>query len=276
MKHIVTILSALVLFASCKNGDEKPELKETDKIASVMEPAIQGSWVMEDYITDLQKTKSPLASSAKLEGLVSIDIDTRGHTGDSSSVSGSLNNHEGVAFYVYFRKGQNGNAIPTNYSDNEGDSYELDYTVVNADTMLIMYHYDKAKKLLDKRNYTKWKEPVADYDEPSGLQRFANTALLAGKYKATDDKGKVYNWELSKGGNLIGVEGHNTYYIFTDFLGEGDGYKIDELCFDKSEKTQKPFIFEIKGDTVLFYGASEDKERTKLIKGELKYTLVKQ
>lgn len=276
MKRIFFALSLSVFFTACDNNTEKKGNNNATDIAAGIEPMIQGTWVMTDYITDLQKTKSPLASSVKLDGLVSLDIDTRDHTGDSSSVAASFNNHEGYAFYIYFRKGKENNSLPTSHTDDDGSTYELGYEVTNNDTLLVMYHYGKDEKLIDKRNYTRWKDPVADYDEPAGLQRTANKILFAGKYKATDETGKTTDWEFTNGGILLGVEGHNTYYIFTDFIAEEEGYKIDELCFDEHTKKQKPFIFSIKGDTTYLYQAKENKERTKLEQGPLKYTLIKQ
>lgn len=279
MKHIVTIaaLGVAVFFSACNNNSTKATKNEADEIAAKIEPFIQGSWVMSDYITSLSQTKSPLASGSVLTDIVSLDIDTRGqHSGDSASVAASLNNHEGYAFYIYFRKGQSGTSIPTNHTDDKGGFYEMDYTIVDADTLLVLYHYGNDKKLLDKRNYTRWKSPLAENDEPSVLQRTANSILFTGKYKATDDKGITTDWEFTSGGIAQGVEGHSTYYVFTDFIAEEEGYKIDEMCFDEHTKTQKPFIFSIKGDTTYLYQAKENTERTKLEQGPLKYTLLKQ
>lgn len=279
MKHIVTIaaVGVSILFSACNNKGTETTKNEADEIAAKIEPIIQGSWVMTDYISSLEQSKSPLASCNVLTDIVSLDIDTKGqHSGDSASVAASLNNHEGYAFYIYFRKGQSGTSIPTNHADENGGFFEMDYTVVDADTLLVLYHYGKDHKLLDKRNYRKWKTAVAENDEPSVLQRTANNILFAGKYKATDDKGKTTDWEFTSGGLAMGVEGHSTYYVFTDFIAEEEGYKIDEMCFDEHTKTQKPFIFSIKGDTTYLYQAKENTERTKLEQGPLKYTLVRQ
>lgn len=278
MKHIATILSIAVLFAACKNGTETKKT-EAEEIADRVMPVIKGTWVMTDYITSLQQTKSPLASSTVLKDVVMLDIldmDSMAHQGDSLGISGSLNNHEGLTFNIYFRKGHTETAVPVSYSDNDGSFYELDYAIANNDTTLVMNHYGKDNKLIAKRDFTKWKQPVADYDEPSPLQRTVNKVLFAGKYKATDESGKTYDWELTNGGITLGVEGHKTYYVFTDFIAEEEGYMVDELCFDEHEKTQKPFIFSIKGDTTYLYEAKENKERTKLEQGTLKYTLLKQ
>jgi hypothetical protein len=277
MKHIVTILSIAVLFTACKSGTETQNT-EAEAIAARVKPIIQGTWVMTDYITSLQQTKSPLASSKVLKDIVMLDIlaDSINDKGDSMGVSGSLNNHEGLAFNIYFRKGHTETAIPMEYTDNDGSFYELDYTIANNDTTLVVNHYGKDNKVIAKRDFTKWKQPVADYDEPSPLQRTVNKVLFAGKYRATDDAGKTYDWELTNGGILLGVEGHKTYYVFTDFIAEEEGYLVDEMCFDEHEKTQKPFIFSIKGDTTYLYQAKENNERTKIEKGDLKYTLLKQ
>ncbi len=274
MKKRLFILSAIALLAACKNSS-KQSGEDAAKITAGIEPVIQGTWVMTEYINDLQKTQSPLASSARLQGIVSLNIDTWGHTGDSSSISGSLNNHEGYAFNIYFREGKEENSIQTDLKgDSNDDKYELGYTISNKDTALVLYHY-KNDKLADKRSFTKVTGEVSENGEPHGLQYMVNKVLFSGNYTATDDKGKTTDVKFTNDGIVEGFEGHTTYFVFTDFIAESDGYKIDELCLDERTKTQKPFIFEASNDTIRFYAASEDYDRTKLIKGALKYTLVK-
>jgi hypothetical protein len=274
MKYVIPVLALTILFAACKSGTENQK-SEAEEIAARMLPIVHGTWVMTDYITSLEQTKSPLESSKLLTGVVALDFDTTGRTGDSVSVQAKKNNHENILFSIYFRKGQTETSVPVSFvSGNE--HYELDYSVANNDTTLLLCRYSADNKLLDKRSFIKWKTPVADYDDPSAVQRFANKVLFTGKYMSIDENGKTDEWELSDGGVAIGVDGHGTYFVFTDFFEEEAGYLVDEMCFDEHEKSQKPYIFSIKGDTTFLYQAKENEERTKIEKGPLKYTLVKQ
>lgn len=232
---------------------------------------------MTDYITDLQKTKSPKASAGVLQGVVSMEIDPAAPTGDTTIISASLNNHEGMTFYLFYRPGQDGQSLATALTDEDGSGnfYELAYNISGTDTTLQLKHYNKEKKLLDTRGFTRVTGPLTDDSEPYGLQYMANKVLLSGKYNVTDDEGNAFNAELTDDGMAKGVAGHSTYYIFTDFIGD-EQTNLDEMVFDPGSKTQKPYIFEIKADSVLLYKAMENEERTLLIRGPLKYTMIKQ
>lgn len=275
MKRLLYILAPVLLFAACKDKSTR-QAEEAKELAAHFNNIIIGEWVMNDYISELEKTKSPLASYNVLKDVVAMDIRTDEYKGDSLYIPVSFNNHEGGNFMLYYRKGHEENSLLTSLTDNENtiNTYELGYEVKGADTMLILYHYGAGNKLIDKRSFTK--VPVATADgEPSALQRAANNTLFAGNYTATNEQGIVADVLFTADGLLQGFEGCNTYYIFTDFMTEEEGYKTDEICFDERTKNQQPFIFSISGDTIRLYAAKENEERTRLEKGALKYTLIR-
>jgi hypothetical protein len=275
MKKLLGISALILSLAACKDSATR-KAEEGKELAATFAPIINGAWVMTDYINHLGNSKSPLASYNLLKGVVSIDISTADYSGDSLYVPISINNHEGDGFMVYFRKGHDENSLPTSLPDyqNSINSYELGYEVKEKDTLLVLYHYGANNKLLDKRSFSKIPSESED-GEPNALQRAVNSLLFAGNYSATNEQGIVADVTFTTDGLLQGFEGHNTFYIFTDFMTEEDGYKIDEICFDERTKNQQPFIFAISGDTTRLYAAKENEERTRLEKGTLKYTLVK-
>lgn len=276
MKKLLLAASIIAIFAAACNSNSSNK-EEAKDLVGTFKPIVSGAWVMTDYINELNKTKSPLAASAKLKDVVSLNIDFSMLKGDSVDVSASLNNHEGYLFSLYLREGQDERSLATGHTsmDNPGAFYELAYTINNNDTSLVLNHYDKSKKLLDKKAFTKVTGVQSENGEPYGLQYMANKVLLAGKYTATDDAGKTSEVILTDDGMVTGLGTHSTYFIFTDFLG-GDETNLDEMAFDERTKNQKPYIFEINADTVWFFQAKENEERTLLIKGPLKYTMVKQ
>lgn len=272
MKKLLIIIAGISLIASCKQGGNENN-KTTTKDAIL--PYLQGTWVMTDYINELKNTHSPLVSSKKLNGIVSMTINKDVAERDSLPVPGSLNNHEGTSFNIILQQGANEQQLKTDLTDNNtGNYYEIGYEA-GKDTSAVLIEYNKDHKEVGKHYYTKVTGIQTDESEPYGLQYMANKVLLAGVYNATDDAGKASTIEFTEDGLIKGIEGHKTYYIFTDFLGEGDGYQVDELCLDEQTKEQKPFIFHISKDTVRLYQAKEDAERTKLEQGPLKYTLIK-
>lgn len=276
MKKLLLTLLATYTLAACGSGETETKDKPAG-IHSTFSPMVKGTWVMTNYITDLQKTKSPKVSAGVLQGVVSMEIDPSAIYGDTTIVSANFNNHEGMTFYLFFRPGQEAKSLPTALTDEDGSGnfYELRYNIAGKDTLLELKHYNKEKKLLDTRNFTKVTGPLTEDSEPYGLQYMANKVLFSGKYNVTDDEGNSFKGELTDDGMAKGIGIHTTYYIFTDFIGD-EQTNLDEMVFDKGTKTQKPYIFEIKGDTILLYKAMENEERTLLIRGPLKYTMVKE
>lgn len=272
MKHILFLVCCCFPFAACNLNINTPGNKG---LPATFTPIVSGTWVMTDYINELGKTKSPKAASVVLKDVVSMNIDPSMLKGDSLEISVSLGNHEGYFFNLYFRQGQDEQSLTTGHTDNEGGFYELAYAANNNDTSLVLNHYSKDKKLLDKKAFTKVTGVQSENGEPYGLQYMANKVLLAGKYTVADDSGKTSEVTLTDDGMATGLGTHSTYFIFTDFFGIEET-NLDEMCFDERTKNQKAYIFEINTDTVHLYKAQENEDRTLLIKGPLKYTMVKQ
>ncbi|MCB9047555.1 MAG: hypothetical protein H6550_15585 [Chitinophagales bacterium] len=277
MKKILIALSLIVAFAACgSDNGNKTNGPSPIELQTSFAPNIKGVWVLTDYVDDLGKTKSPKASSDKLQGIVSMDIDPEIVSGDSAIVSASLNNHEGYTFYLMYRQGQDDRSLVTAHTDpdNSDNFYELGYTTENGENMVTLNHYDKDKKLLDKRTFTKVTGPQSDNGEPYSLTYMANKILFSGSYSVTDEHGKTTEATFSDDGLVSGIGDHTTYYVFTDFIGDEET-NLDEMLFDEHTKNQKGYIFEISGDTTRLYRAMENDDRTQLIRGELKYTMVK-
>lgn len=276
MKRLLCILAPVVLLAACKDKATR-DAEESKELAARFSPIINGAWVMTDYLTDLSKTKSALASYNKLQGVVYMDVLTSEYKGDSLYIPVSFNNHEGGGFMVYFRQGTEDNAIKTGLTDNENsiNSYELGYETAGKDTMLVLYHYGSGNKLLDKRSFTKITGLVSEEGEPSGFQRGINSVLFEGDYTATDETGATKDVTLTRDGMMQGIEGASTYHVYSDYMTEEEGYKVDEFTLDPGTKTQKPFIYQFSGDTIKLFASAENAERTKLEKGALKYTLLR-
>lgn len=284
MKRIILCGVSALLLAACDNpGDKQPTGDKTAMVpvANVM----SGTWVMSDYLNDLRQTGSPKASSPKLNGVVSMLVDASLVQGDTILVSASLNNHEGLNFYLFLRQGQNEHSLQTDHTTGTDDSYELSYSIKD-DTVLQLLHYDKDKKLVDSRDFTKVRGPLTEESEPYGLQYMVNKVLFSGRYRlidedstknikkqSTENSGREI--ELTDDGMVRGMQEHKTYYVFTDFLGDVET-NLDEMAFDPQTKNQKPYIFQVNGDTIRLYKALENEDRTLLVTGALRYTLIKQ
>ena len=138
MKYIITELAIYILLTSCETSKrtDNPEANiMRDSIAS-FDPLFHGVWVKSDYVNKILKTKSPYKSSDKLNGIVTLIIDTQKQTQDSLPVGSSLNNHEGYGFIVFQVEGHAPTSLTTDIVDYETESnfYELDYTKNDRDT----------------------------------------------------------------------------------------------------------------------------------------------
>jgi hypothetical protein len=272
---IVTIL-ALTTVVACEQT--KPKVKSEQKLnfSQKFKPFLQGVWVPADYVEELVNTKSPHKASDNLKTISELVIDTSGNLQDSLEVGISLGNHEGSQFVLYFKQGQASNTLATNISDfdDKDGFYELGYVLNPVDTFLLLYHYDKNKKLIGQTKYIRVKEVQPGKSLEDGFQYMVNKKLVAGTYKATDTTGKEFVVRLANDGSISGLPNRKTYYILTDFVAE-DEEGPDEICFDIQTSEQNCYGFQIKGDTVKLFMPRENTKDT-IIENPVLYTLIKQ
>lgn len=277
MKSSIVILIITVTFSFCSN--DNASIKTGSKIGSAENfrqnfvPTLTGSWLMTDYMTEIEKTKSALKSAGKLQDVVEMITDGK-TTNDTLEVNVSFNNHEGDGFMLMNAVGQTPNSYKTDLADTEISTnfYELGYELINKDTFMFLYHYDSGNKLLDKRQFSRSVYNPTDVNRAGGIQYFVNDKLLAGKYTCMDANNKQYKVQFLPDGTVTGFPDVTTYFIFTDFNG-GPVPKFDEM-FLESENTSTNYGFQIAGNTINIYEIAGDEENAEL--GKMKYKLVKQ
>ena len=277
MKFSIVILIITVTFSFCSN--DNASTKTGSKTGSAENfrqnfvPTLTGSWLMTDYMTEIEKTKSALKSAGKLQDVVEMITDGK-TTNDTLEVNVSFNNHEGDGFMLMNAVGQTPNSYKTDLADTEISTnfYELGYELLNKDTFMFLYHYDSGNKLLDKRQFSRSVYNPIDSNRAGGIQYFVNDKLLAGKYTCMDANNKQYKVQFLPDGTVTGFPDVTTYFIFTDFNG-GPVPKFDEM-FLESENASTNYGFQIAGNTINIYEIAGDEENAEL--GKMKYKLVKQ
>ena len=272
MKYLETLFYCSIILTSCQNNTSLVDNQKSDKsegIKKTFKSIINGIWVEPNYIEDISKTKSPNKSQESLVSMVELGIDTTEITGDSLEV-GAPGIHEGTSFTVYFRHGTKETSLPTNIVDydTETNFYELGYVIINKDTTLVIYHFDKNKKLLDETKYHK----VPNNSE-GALQYLVNKTLFSGIYDASDTVGNKMKIQLTNDGLIKGLSNFKKYYVITDFVADPES-KLDKVCFDIQTKNQTCYAYKILSDTINLYETTEKEEGLRL--GPLKYRLVKQ
>lgn len=271
MKQIVALILITIFFLGCSsNKTTNNDKNQNDSLQQSFVPIINGVWVLKDYINDIEKTKSPLKSADKLQGIVTLIIDGETQK-DSIEVGISWNNHEGNSFIAYFKLGNNKSSLKTNIPDYENTTnyYELGYELEKNDTILNIYHYNKTNKLLDKKQFIKVAKKQTDNDVGWGIQLIVNKKILNGDYSIIDSTNSVKIATFKNDGTIIGFNNFKNFYILTDYMG-GPETNNDGICFNSN----KCFAFETKGDTIYLYNTKSVDENEKLDK--LIYKLVKQ
>jgi hypothetical protein len=279
MRAFIYILLALGIFTSCSTDNsattDKPDT--IDSLKQNFNTVFKGVWVLSDYLEAIEKTKSPLKSSDKLEGVVTMIIDKISHA-DSINIGASWNNHEGYSFTAYFRQGQKPNSLKTNLPDydEKGYFYELAYENVGNENFLWLYHYNKSKQLVDKKRFVKVATTQTENGVSWGLQYVVNEKLFSGNYLLIDSTNATTKVNFKNDGSLTGYPAFNKYYIMTDFMG-GPVAMLDKIIFNIDTDHSKGFAFKKLKDTTYLYSTIGDEDAGETVKlDKIKYKLVHQ
>lgn len=279
MRHLVRIILTLSILTSCLIGETSTTDKGVNKIDSLkknFKPILKGIWVLTEYINEIERTKSPLKSADKLQNVVTMIIDGINQS-DTIDVGVSWNNHEGYNFTTYFITGQNQNQLRTNILDYDDKSnfYELGYEIINKETFLFLYHYNKTNKLIDKKQFSKVAETQPDSDATWGLHIIVNEKLFSGNFLLVDSINSTTKIHLNSDGSMTGNSDFKTYYVITDFIG-GPETILDGIIFNLNEINAKWFAFKTNKDTTYLYSTTGDEEAGELLQlDKIQYKLVR-
>jgi hypothetical protein len=273
MKKLNYLTPFLFLLVACHTNNSVTHGATTNPLpdtTQTFKSIINGDWYQASYIDSIQETKSPFRSHNSLSEYVELNINSREATGDSLGI-GAPSIHEGSSFIIYFRPGLTSTSFPTNIIDENTASnfYELSYSILRNDTSLIILHYSKEKKFIGQIKYLR-----ASKNSEGALQFMVNKTLFAGNYNAEDSSGKTSVLKFTNDGLVKGLSSFKKYYILTDFVA-GPENNIDEVCFDIQTSNQQCYVFEIEGDTIRLYDLKESASQDTLVRGQLKYKLVK-
>ena len=274
MKYAVYILMTALLFTSHSTIFAQDANKQKSQ-ANMFRSVINGSWCEAAYIKDLEKTRSPLHSQKALNTIVQLVIDVSQEKNGKLEVD-AQSIHEGGSFTINLNKK---GIIPGSYSTDivdydhlkaGGYFYVIGFVIESIepghfDTSIIIYHYNKNKKLLDKVKYIK--TPACD-DGPFHYR--VNQTLMAGNYTAVNSTGQVLVLNFTNDGLVTGLPGFKKYFIDADFGAGPESEKHDGICFDIQTANQKCYETVISGNAIKLY------DNTKGKRGQLQYTLTKQ
>lgn len=275
-KILTFILFILINASSIFAINTNNKIFQRDSLRQKFIPILNGVWVLSDYIAAIDQTKSPLLASEKLSGIVGMNINAKINS-DSTAVEASWNNHEGFDFQIYFQNGQNKNCLKTNIPDFDGDAnfFEIGYQIINKRNYLILYRYNKSKKLLGQTLFTKVSENQLNTNVSSGIQEIINEKIFSGNFFLSNKTNAKIKVNFLKDGTLIGLPSFNNYYVISDFLG-GPKPIFDMIIFNTESENSKQFAFKILKDGVYLYNIIGDENAGEVLKlGSLKFKLLR-
>ncbi|MCB2410785.1 hypothetical protein [Hymenobacter lucidus] len=238
-------------------------------------PFLRGAWVNTEYLTAVNKTKSPILAADRAGRVSEMDISLAGQAGDSLEVILGLGNHEGDDMTIYFRPGLQATSLPTNYLDYKEPSNftEISYVLGPGDTMLVLTTYSKARQIVDRSSFRR--VPGVQPGKLDGLNAAVNSLLFAGRYAGIDSVGKPVQLQFTASGQLRGLAGVDAYYTSTDF-GVGPGNDIDNITFKNKDTPVRTLGFQHRADSVRLFATKLvfDKDSVEtLVRGRVLYKL---
>ena len=251
MKYILQIACITLLFAACNT--KKSEAIPTGVLKQRYLPVIKGSWVAKDYVDDIEKTKSPVASYTKLEGVAAIII-TDKVKDDKIAARVSFNNHDAINLSVFAKKGRTPNSLTTNYVNTDtADKYDLEYTVTPTDTILTLRSYNRDGKEITAKKFVRVNSNTVKDDAGSGIQFTVNKQVLYGTYMVEGTQPPL-TVTFKNNGSVTGFEDFDAYLVGTDF-SYNDPDEIlgsDYIYFEKKgDDNYFSYDFKIKADTLI-------------------------
>lgn len=286
MKHLAYLLLILTILTSCSNNGinenriitNESLSMESEKLKEKFIPYFSGVWTLSEYIEDLPKTKSPLKSSEKLNGVTVIVFSERPKD-EKLEVSSSLNNHEGFGFNIIFTKGANENSLKTDIADyyynNKGGSSEVEVCKNKSDTTINLCIYNADKRLLKKVAYKKIRESQPKEDYASGIDFYANKLLFEGRFILIGSIHGVKNIEMTADGLLTGFGNYKRYLVITDFVTRVEN-NLDNINFYRSERDYDNYLYKINSDTITIYKPIfVDEEMITYGYGDLVYKMIR-
>ena len=262
------------LFYSCSDNRESKLDGTTDSVIQKdwrIKNILSGVWVPDEYIKNIESTKSPYKSSDALTEVATMIIECDSSVADSLVVGASWNNHEGYSFTVSF---DSTNYLLTNIPDYEvkSNTYRLAYDIVKQDTFLILAHFAKDNRLLDQKRFRRiTQNQSSDEGADWGLTFLVNDRIFRGQYKRIDSIApeKIM---FSNSGDVQNFYDYKSYQVLTDFIGPTD---FDNICFKTNDSKYKCFAFKFSADTLKLYELVETEEEGIEKVGAIKYTLLR-
>jgi hypothetical protein len=247
------------------------QLKKTNTNTTAIH-FLNGNWISTNYIEELKKTKSPL-QAAKI-GIYQLFINSNAMQNNSLVTDMWTINEGAYGFTIYLKAGIKKKTWQTNWKlhpNKEVINTDIGLQLNGNDTTLVLYHYTKAKKLIEQTIFIKPNTPT-DIDKNNFLAYQVNATLITGKYTVTDSVGRVLGATFSSNSGISGFDDFTRYYIV--HFSANENIKLEEIYLITGDDEKFSYTFTIEENKILLY-ALQKTNRSAYTKGALIYTLVR-
>lgn len=277
MKRIFFITSCALLFSACGGSSTETVVEDADSIRTNLIPFLDGVWVMNDYLKEIESNHSPRASWDTLNGPVALIINKYSMRNDSLVAGVNLNNHEGSAFTIFFKYGDKKTQLRTDIGKVTGARNRVDigYQLTESGKVFVcLYEYNDKNELVKQKFFKKVMDKQMDSDLSAGIDHAVNLQLFKGKFAYTNEAGKPDTAEFREDGKTKGFLENKYYHIRTDF---NDAYSnVDVVSFFVDENTEKGYGFQLVSGNIDLYQLDSVHEKGELKYGKKLYTLIRQ
>ncbi|PTQ95146.1 hypothetical protein C8P68_106361 [Mucilaginibacter yixingensis] len=286
MKKFLFLLLLPILLIACKGNGQHQETTDThsqktigrsktdNPLVKEFKPLIKGSWISKTYVDELIKTRSVFSATQKLDEISGMVIDPSFIKADTLPVVLGLNNIEGGAASLRFRAGTHPHSIKFHIlltESDKSDKGELSYEIKGADTLLVLYYQNSNGKSSTAR-YMRTKPGNGLSD---ALTYTINRSVFSGHYTYIDSLGHATKITFNSNGTINGF-GKNKIYEASTIFNNEPATNIDDFQIgsDQNNAEYLPYLFV--GDTLKIYERRLSADSTILIRGPLRYKLIRQ
>ncbi len=237
---------------------------------------INGKWILETYLDKLKKTMSPIKAQTAGYDLTQLFVNIEDANNKSIYADGWSLHEGGMGITIYFTAGLAKNTFKTDFNEPQKPNIaftDIGYIINGKDSFLVLYHYNKAKKLLQTTKFKKYTTP-ATIDSEKFLDYVVNKTLFTGNYIGKDNSGNNVNISFSNEGGISGLKEFTKYEASTFILQTQKGNYYDKMYLSLNDNAPSLYSFKIEGAKLLLYELNENTQE-QMILGPLKYTLVK-
>ncbi len=243
----ICLFISLLLCGFATNAQNK------NSIIAALKTMGNSNFIAQSYTQSLLKTKSLITTQLLKNEVVQIIFFENGFKENDIEVDGQTLNEGGYGFTIFMKPGIKQGTYKTNatnFNNKAVTTIDIGFSVIKKDTLLVLYNYSKAKKLLSTTNYVKSNVANTTGLESGYLHYQVNKIILSGKW--TSEQLTV---SFTNDGNVFGLADAVKYEVdlFTIRPKMLGNEKYDVITFTNNEGSKTYYLWQIKANKLMLY-----------------------